>query len=177
MKKGKIISVATLVSALFMTTSVLASEGETATINFTGKIVQDACTLDSASKSLSVPLGDVSVSALAGGAGKTSQDHAFQIGLENCTTETAKNVTVSFKGDLAGSDANILTTDNVATTNVGIQILQDGTPLAVDGSAVSKPTTLTDGAVAIPFTAHYVSIGDAAAGDANGVANFTVNYD
>ncbi|EOZ9391128.1 fimbrial protein [Enterobacter cancerogenus] len=175
--KNKLIAAAVIVPAMFMASSAFAAQGETATINFTGKIVQDTCTLDTTSKSLSVPLGDVTVSAFSGGAGATSLETPFKIGLVKCDPSVAKNATVTFNGQLAGSDTNVLTTDAIDKTNVGIQILEKGAPLTVDGSAASAPLTLEEGdGNAFNFAARYVSIGEVAPGNANGTVNFTVNY-
>lgn len=169
--------IAAAIPAFFMSSSAFAAEGETSTVQFNGNIVEDTCTLTDASKDQVVQLGDVSVSAFSG-TGTTTQGTPFTIGLEGCNPTTATTAAISFAGETVGSGATALSTSNVSTTNVGIQILQAGTPLVLDGSATSVPQSLDAGTNSLDFTARYVAISDdVAAGPANGTANFTVNYE
>ncbi|HCO1253921.1 TPA: fimbrial protein [Escherichia coli] len=169
--------IAAAIPALFMASSAFAVEGETSTVQFNGNIVEDTCTLANASKGQTVQLGDVSVNAFSG-TGSTTQGTPFTIGLEGCNPEIATTAAISFAGETVGSGATALSTSDVGTTNVGIQILQAGTPLVLDGSATSVPQSLDSGTNSLNFTARYVAVADdVAAGQANGTANFTVSYE
>ncbi|HEY4467227.1 MAG TPA: fimbrial protein [Klebsiella sp.] len=174
----KIKLVAITVSAFFMASSALAAvEGESSTINFTGNIVEETCSLAEGAKGQTVALGDVAVNTFSG-AGTTTVARPFTISLENCAPATYTNASITFSGQTEGSDGTALTTSDFSTTNVGIQILQNGTPLVLDGSTASASQSLTDGANDLNFSARYVAVNDdVAAGAANGMANFTVNYE
>ncbi|MBJ9260673.1 type 1 fimbrial protein [Citrobacter amalonaticus] len=174
--KEKLLFIA--IPALFITSSAMAAvEGETSTINFTGNVVEDTCSLSGASKNQTVDLGDVSVNSFSG-AGTTTVSKPFSITLDGCSTGTYSNASITFNGETETSSATTLVTDNIGTTNVGIQILQNDTPLSLDGSAASDAQTLADGdGNEMKFAARYVAVNaDVAAGTANGTANFTVNY-
>lgn len=169
--------IAAAIPALFMVSSAFAVEGESSTVNFTGNIVEDTCVLDAGSQDQTVQLGDVSVSSFSG-TGTVSQGTAFAIGLESCNPALAQTAAIVFSGETVGTEGNALATSGFETTNVGIQLQQDGAPLMLDGSASSVPQTLEVGTNTLNFTAHYIAMADTvAAGEANGVANFTVNYE
>lgn len=169
--------IAAVIPAVFMVSSALAVEGETSTVNFTGNIVQDTCSLNEGSKGQTVPLGDVSVNAFSG-TGTSTQGTAFSIVLDGCDPALASTAAITFQGETVGSDSTALTSSQIDTTNVGIQILQAGAPLMLDGSAASTPQTLNEGSNSMDFTARYIAIADSvAAGEANGTANFTVSYE
>ncbi|WP_312629569.1 fimbrial protein [Scandinavium sp.] len=172
--KAKYLAVA--ISALIVTSSAMAaSQGESSTVKFTGSISEPTCTLSDASKDQTVPLGDVQTTAFSG-AGSTASAGDINIDLENCSIKTLKTATVTFKGDTANDTA--LKTTAVDTTKVGIQILENGQPMKLDGSQPSGTQDLVEeGATSFKFSARYVALDEAvAAGDAGGVANFTVNY-
>lgn len=167
---------AVIISAISMVSAPVFSavSGETSTVNFTGKVIQATCSLDTASKNQTVIMDDVPVNFFSG-AGSYTSSTDFDIGLENCDTSVAQTATVTFSGSTA--DDVTLETSDIATTKVGLQILQDGSPLKLDGSTASAPVTLTDGTSSLPFAARYISMDDApAAGDANATANFTLSY-
>ncbi|CAI2538699.1 Type-1A pilin [Serratia ficaria] len=64
-----------------------------------------------------------------------------------------------------------------AASGVGIQLLRDNTPLAVDGSQASTTTSLLEGANSLSFQAQYIALSDAVtAGAANATADFTLTY-
>ncbi len=128
-------------------------------------------------KAQTVPMGDVAVSVFTG-AGTTSQEKPFSITLEGCDTATNPgSVSIVFSGNAVSGKDDTLATSAVATTNVGLQILQAGAPLVIDGSTASAGQTMVDGSNELAFAARYIALDDdVAAGDANASANFTVNY-
>jgi type 1 fimbria pilin len=175
--KMKLKLIALAIPALFVASSALAVEGESSTVNFTGSIVETSCSLNTGSKGQTVPLGDVATTAFTG-TGTSSQEKPFSITLDGCkATETPSTVTVTFSGNTVSGKADALTTSAADTTNVGVQILQAGEPLTLDGSATSTAQELVEGSNNLQFTARYVALADTvSAGEANATANFTLNY-
>lgn len=98
------------VPAFFMASSALAAvEGETSTINFTGNIVEETCSLSEGAKGQTVALGDVAVNTF-NGTGTTTVARPFTISLENCAPATYTNASITFTGQTEGSDGTALTT-------------------------------------------------------------------
>ena len=168
--------IAVTIPAMIMATSAFAVEGEHSTVNFNGNIVEATCSLAAGSKDQTVTLGDVSTNAFSG-ANTTAAEKDFTIDLESCDTAIAQQASLTFSGETANDTA--LKTSEGDTTKVGIQILQGGQPLILDGSTASVPLTLTDGDEnSMPFSARYIALDEAvAAGAANATANFTVSYE
>ena len=170
--KVKLIS-ALVPAVLMMSSSAFAAEGETSTVNFTGEIVESTCALAPVSKNQTVDLGQVSANVLAT-VNSTSQPKAFAINLTGCSLANATTATVTFSGDTA-ADTALNVTGGAA--GVGLQILQNGTPLTLDGSTASAAQTLVVGNNTLDFAARYVALAaTVTAGKADAVANFTMNY-
>lgn len=174
--KNKLLAVA--IPAIFMTASAFAEiEGETSTIQFTGNITQATCSLDGESKGQSVQMGEVASNTF-GGAGGVSNTKDFSIKLTGCDLDVATQASITFTGDTVNNDTTTLATSALDTTNVGIQILQNGVPLALDGSAASSAEELNADETDLKFAARYVALADdVSAGEANATASFTVNYE
>lgn len=165
----------TLIPAVLVTSSAFAVEGESSTVNFVGTIVQASCSLTTESQDQTVDLGSVLTSTLAR-QGATSDEKPFIIGLEDCDSSVLSEASIAFSGETANDTT--LSTNDIANTAVGIQILQDGNELVLDGSAKTTPQQLEDGVNIMEFTARYVAISDqVAAGEANAVANFVIHYE
>ncbi|MEN0617379.1 fimbrial protein [Klebsiella indica] len=168
--KMKLLAIA--VPALFMASSVLAAEGDGSTINFTGNIVEQTCSLADISKDQTVILGDVAASTFTG-SGSVSTEAPFTITLEDCPLGT-NDAVISFTGNIAGFGNTAMSTDDIDTTGVGVQILDDSVPVSLSGTVVK---TLTEGTNELEFAARYVAMGEKVkAGSANATANFTVSY-
>lgn len=154
--------------------SVQASDG---TINFTGSITDKTCTIDSGSKNLNVPLGNVSKTSLNGAPGMKSSPTNFQIGLSGCP-ETAKAATVKFDGKVTGTDQSLLALNDVegVATGVGIEISDmNNNPIALH--TASPEFILAQGANTLKFVARYVSTGPVVTtGPADGTSQFTIVY-
>lgn len=170
------LTAAALTALFFASSASAAIEGESSTVRFTGEITQATCSLATDSIDKPVELGSVASSTFHR-QGDVSTSRDFAINLIECDTEVAKKVSLTFHGDTASDTA--LNTSAVATTKVGIQILQDGAPLTLDGSTPTTPQTLTDGDNnSLPFAARYVALDDnVAAGEANATAFFTLHYE
>lgn len=138
---------------------VLLAQGAQAssgTINFTGSITDNTCTVGNTS--LSVTLPPLTVSALNGGSasgGKTAGDTTFTIDLSSCSFASG-NATAYFEFGANTDAANNGTLKNTssgpgAATGVNIQLLNDnGLGTVID---VSK-TSGNQGVVTAPIAAN-----------------------
>lgn len=151
------------------------------TVNFTGSIVNAPCVVDVSSENHTVTLGQYRTDSFSG-TGSVSSPVDFKINLINCTTDTYTSAAVTFTGSTVSGNSNVLTLSSIqagdqVAENVGIQILQDSNPVAVDGSAASTAKTISDGTNRLAFQARYIALDDAVtAGAANSSADFTVTY-
>lgn len=166
---------AVAIPALVMTSvSAFAStnEGETSTVIFKGSIKENTCVLANDSIAQIVELGDVESSVLAK-TGRASQPTNFTISLNECDSASAS---VTFSGDTANEEALNVTG---GASGVGIQILEGGIPLKVDGSASSIVKQVGDeNANDFTFAARYIALNDSInAGVANATVQFTVKYE
>jgi major type 1 subunit fimbrin (pilin) len=163
------------IPALLMAGSAFAIEGERSTVNFTGNIVKSTCALVPGSANQSVQLGDVAANVFTG-ANSTSTETDFTIDLQDCDTSSATNASLTFNGETVNDTT--LKTSAGDKTNVGIQILQNGAPLVLNGSTASDPYELKTGNINIPFSARYIALNDdIGVGEANATVNFTLNYE
>lgn len=159
--------------------SVIAAQSAFAagTVNFTGRVIAEGCTINSESKVLDVLLGDVSAKELTT-AGELAGGEQFVIELENCTPDTT--VAVRFTGANDDNDADILavTPGNGAATNVGIALFEeDGTTqvnLDQDSARITLPTGATE--LSLPYVARYKATGQATPGPANGTVAYSLQY-
>lgn len=100
--------------------SAMAADG---TINFTGSITDQTCTVDSGSQNLNVNLGKVAQTALNGAAGMKAAPTRFTLSLSDCP-DTVTGANVKFDGTSDGVNQNLLALDNGTgiATGVGIEI-------------------------------------------------------
>lgn len=168
---------AALALALFpflLSAANAAVEGETSTINFTGKIVESTCTLDTGSKNQDIGLGTIASNTFVN-ADTTSLETKFKIELKDCSA-AYENAKITFRGDTMPGNSTRLNVTGGAT-NLGIEILENDTPLDLDGSTSSDAKTLGSGTNTFNFAARYISTGSVVEpGDANANVNFTVEY-
>lgn len=172
---------AAIIPALFAMSSYAATdiEGGNAVVNFHGLIQESTCELDTAASLLDVDMGTINTSAF-NGVNSTGSEKDFHITLKNCNAvEDAEGdltgAYVVFKGDTAGEATTLKTTDN---DSVGIQVKQNGKPVALDGSAQTADVNFdASGAATLNFTANYIQVADKVeAGPATAQADFTVYY-
>ncbi|MGN7790329.1 fimbrial protein [Enterobacter sp. 22452] len=173
MNKG--ITLAALgVAASLLTSLAQASDG---TINFTGEILDSACTVDiGTDNTMIVDLGKVAKTAFTG-VGSTASAHSFKLNLTDCP-DTVTSTTVMFDGiAYAGDDTALaLTADEGVATGVGVQI-SDAAQNVISLFTPSPSYTLVAGDNVLPFVARYIQKGAAVtAGPANSVTQFTLNY-
>ncbi|CAI1122985.1 fimbrial protein [Serratia ficaria] len=148
------------------------------TVKFTGSIVNAPCAVDNSADGQSVELGQYRVADFSK-TGDVSAARTFNIGLSNCALDTYSRASVTFSGNTAAGQNTALSLEggSGAASGVGIQLLRDNTPLAVDGSQASTTTSLLEGANSLSFQAQYIALSDAVtAGAANATADFTLTY-
>nr|WP_315445379.1 fimbrial protein [uncultured Pseudomonas sp.] len=162
------------------------------TINFTGIINNDACSIEDAAlnKTISVPMGEVSIkdmgtAAAPKGNGKLSAEN-FDMKI-NCNVGT--KVSMIFE-PTKGAGSGIVTgtkvlklTDGVgAAKNIGIALLDaNGDQIDLSSPAAAKiENTLQDGSTTLKFSAAYVTTADpktAVAGRGDATLPFTLQYE
>jgi major type 1 subunit fimbrin (pilin) len=173
MKKGFIAAAIATVCVL-SSASVLASDG---TINFTGEVLDSACTVDiGANNKMEVKMGKVAKTSFTG-VGSTASATEFDLKLTKCPAAVT-SVAVKFDGTAYSGDNSVLalTADDGVATGVGVQI-SDASQTVVSLFTPSSSVTLAEGDNTIPFTARYIQKAAAiTSGPANSVAQFTLNY-
>ena len=162
--------------------ATLAYDG---TINFTGKVVAQTCSVSSGSKNLTVTLPTVSEDSLAS-SGKVVGLTPFTILLEGCNTPAvtgAQNVNAYFEPN-ANTDyttGNLTNTASSGASNVQIQLLNaDGvTPIKLGQDATGQNVTavqIDNAAMKLRYNAQYYATAQATAGDVSATVNYTIVY-
>lgn len=172
--KGKLAAVA-FFTAMGIASSAMATDG---TVEFTGKIIDAGCEIDTAATDATVKLGEVAKTAFTA-AGSNAATTEFKITLTNCPAELAGKP-VSLKYDATPDASN---NDYIQVTGgasgVAIQLLNDDATELPLGTASNSKNLADSGSTELNFFARYISTVDASAivsGDANGTANFTLTY-
>uniref|UniRef100_S0DFU3 Putative fimbrial protein n=1 Tax=termite gut metagenome TaxID=433724 RepID=S0DFU3_9ZZZZ len=171
-----------LIAAAFATTAILAASNAFAaagTVNFTGKIIDAACTVDVGSQNQTVDLGTYNKSEFSA-AGDKSAATAFNIVLKTCP-ETITSARIAFDGKPEATDSNLLAIDSSATgaaTGVAINLMTaDKAQLPLHGDNGYSYELSSTAANTLKFFAQYQATAAAVtAGPANSVANFSVIY-
>ncbi|MBV4484740.1 type 1 fimbrial protein [Pseudomonas sp. SWRI153] len=192
-------------SLTLLTLSLLAAAGQSfaadpvtptkagsGTINFTGTINNDACSIEDAGvgKTISVAMGDVSIKDMGTadapkGSGKLSAEN-FDMKI-NCNAGT--KVSMIFE-PTKGAGTGIVTGTKVlnvisgvgAAQGIGIALLDDkGNQIDLSSPTAAKiENNLQDGNTSLKFSAAYVTTGDpktAVAGRADATLPFTLQYE
>ncbi|MGG6196334.1 fimbrial protein [Pantoea allii] len=163
--------------ALFAMSSYADIEGGSAIIKFTGSVTSSTCEISQVGTDKEVVLGEVASTTLVSNG--VSADKAFNIALENCSAvedagDALTGAYVIFKGETV--DGTVLKTTN---DDVGIEVKQNGTALALDGTTKTSTVNFDGtGKAVFDFTANYKNLGGetVAAGDASSTVDFTVYY-
>ncbi|HEK2784345.1 TPA: uroepithelial cell adherence major pilin UcaA [Proteus mirabilis] len=180
--KRKVIALATILSAAFAGSS-MAYDG---TITFTGKVVDQTCSVDTQSKNLAVILPTVSVATLNNVA--TTGLTPFTIKLTGCSTDKdgAKNVKVYFEPSSADTDLTTHNLKNTATgtkaNNVQVQLLNSDAATTIQLGTDSAtqdvhPVQIDNANVNLPYFAQYYATGQSTAGDVKATVNYTIAYE
>lgn len=157
--------------------AVSTAQAADGTINFTGEIVDSACTVSPTSANQTVALGTVSNQAFSA-AGDTAAATAFQIDLTACPASVT-TASVKFDGTPYQGDNSALALSPIpgAATGVAVQIRNADNsvlPLFADSQSITLSQAATN---SLKFNAAYVAKAAAVtAGPANAVATFSVVY-
>lgn len=174
--KNKMIVAVLLSMGALSASQVFAASG---TVNFAGTILDSACEVDFASQNQTVTLGNFLKTEFPT-TGTRSAAKAFNIVLKNCPV-TVTSAKVRFDGTPDGTNPNLLAIDSSsAGSAVGVAInlmtadKADLPLLAGNGYNYVLSSTADN---TLNFYAQYVSTASAVvAGQANSVANFSVDY-
>ncbi|MGV7172354.1 fimbrial protein [Xanthomonas axonopodis] len=161
---------------------------EGGTVHFTGALVNAACSLDIGSEDQAVGLGQVRADSLTQ-AGDTSAPVPFTIRLADCalasgsdTVAPYSKVKVTFIATPAGGNTNVIALGDgggaSTAKNVGVEILDAGKPVTIDGSQADVPHQLGDGSNTLNFSAAFVATkAGVTAGSADALASFKLSYE
>ncbi|MDV7021138.1 fimbrial protein [Atlantibacter subterranea] len=146
------------------------------TVNFTGEILDAACTVDiGTNNTMSVDLGKVVKTTFAA-TGDTASTTKFTIKLKDCPAAVT-SAKVKFEGTPDATDSTLLGVTGTAT-GVAIQLMTaDKTALGLHQvNNYSYPLTATVVNNLDFYAAYKSTAATVSAGTANAVSNFTVNY-
>lgn len=164
------------VTALCCAGSALAHDG---TINVTGTIHDNTCSVSADSKALTVSMQDVANRQFAR-AGDGGPWQPFVLHLERCG-DAAKQVSVTFAGTADAADPELLAigSDSEAAQGVAIALYdRDKTPIPINSSAEITTLMPHQARVDLPFYARYLANGKTVrTGHANATATFSLVYD
>lgn len=153
-----------------------AANDTSGTVNFTGKVLANTCTLTS--KDVSVDMGFVLTDQFTQ-AGNTGPNKDVDIKLTGCDAEL-QGATVKFTGtaDTTAPDDLALTVGTDTAKGIAIELDdEDGKKVALNGDPSKEYSLKGGGDKTLHFTAHYVSTADAvSAGHADANANFDLTY-
>lgn len=180
MKKQLVLAIATFLSA-----GMGAAHAVDGTINFTGTVTADTCTIDiNDQTNPTLNLGTVNTTDLAA-AGDTGPATNFTLNLTACpSTVTAANVTFSGNADSAMNSAFANEAVDGAAGNVGVQLFDSASAKVSPDQSVDVTSYLApsaDGSSSeahIPFTARMIAVSQAAtAGALTSHADYTISYE
>lgn len=157
--------------------SASAADG---TINFTGSILDSACTVNSSSNAQTVNLGNIQRTAFKA-SGDVAAATRFDIILENCP-DTVKSASVKFDGTANAANNNILALNNGQTAKgVGVAFFEaDGVtaiPLSTQSAQMTLDNSEETNRNVMSFVAKYQATqASVDAGTANATSDFTIVY-
>lgn len=164
---------------LLVAAQVSAAEASDGTVNFTGTIASQTCTVsvNGGSSTATVTLPKVATGVLAS-AGEVAGNTRFTMALSDCSTTTG-NVYAYFEQG-AGVNANGRLTNTGTATGVDIQLL-DSANAAINAGSTDQTTApatvaLTDGAGSLTYSAQYYATAAATAGTVASTVNYSINY-
>jgi major type 1 subunit fimbrin (pilin) len=154
--------------------NTLAADGS---INFTGRIIDAGCSIDTADMSQTVALGEISKSAFAS-VGDTAAATRFSIRLTACPA-TLLSANMRFDGPADAIDNRLLAV-NGGATGVAVGIFEKDSATLIPMRNRSASVNLsTANAGTLEFVAKYMATGAPnliVAGDANATSQFTISY-
>ncbi|MEO8811172.1 MAG: type 1 fimbrial protein [Rhodanobacter sp.] len=166
---------AVIAAAAFIPTAHAANTG---TINFTGRVLADTCTI-TVNNGASVVLPNVSTLAFGGAAGNTAgTTPAFNIALSNCDTNTTKaNMAFTVGANVDTTTGNLKNATS-GGSNVQIQLLNSSNAVINTATNANAPViTVAAGAGQTQLTARYIStVAATTPGLVTSSVGFTLTY-
>lgn len=191
--KQRFSAVFALAAMAFISSPATAADNETetappvsvsgGTLQMQGSVVNTPCAIDNDSASQSVVLGQLRTAEI-NDKNNVSSPIDFSIKLIGCAIDTYSKASVTFSGNTLAGNPMALTpigsqANSTVAKGIGIQILQDGNPVQVDGEKATAAKSLNSGNSDLKFQAQYIALGNAnevTPGAANANVSFTVNY-
>ncbi|YCI83123.1 fimbrial protein [Enterobacteriaceae bacterium] len=174
--KKNVFAVAFATVAVLSASSVLAADG---TVNFTGEIIDQACTVEiGTSNTLTVDLGKVAKSSFAA-VGDDASITKFSMKLKACP-ESITSAKVKFDGPNDATDSSLLalTSETGVAKGVAIALMTaDKTDLGLNSvSDYSYALKATEENTLDFYAAYRSTAATVVAGKANSTATFSINY-
>ena len=171
------------ITGILIAVSVSAAFAYDGTINFTGKVVAQTCSVATESNSLSVMLPTVSTTALSSNT-KTAGLTPFTIQLTGCVTSSGTDKVNAYFESNANTDyttGNLTNTDSSGASNVQIQLLNaNGVKVIKLGQAAAAQNVdavaINDATVTLHYNAQYYATGEVTAGNVASTVNYTIVY-
>jgi major type 1 subunit fimbrin (pilin) len=169
--KKNLLAVAVLTASAF-TTSVFAADG---TLNITGSITDQSCTVDPDSQNKQVALGKIAKDAFI--QSNTAGAKAFNLVLKNCPA-TVTGATVRFDGTQVQGQSGLLKLTDAADVagGIGVQLLDDASNVLNIGNDSRVYPLAENKDNVLGFVARYYAYDTVSVGSANATANFTIVY-
>lgn len=176
---------ATRALCMTLTTAALCgiaftSSAADGSINFTGTILDSACTIDTGNANQTVNLGMVPKSTFSK-AGDMAAATRFSIVLENCP-DTVTSASIKFDGKADATNTSILAlSDGQTAKGVGIALYEEdgitAIPLATRSKSITLDTATPANSNSLTYVAKYMATqASVEAGSANSTSDFTITY-
>lgn len=163
-----------VIAAAFIPTAQAANSG---TINFTGKVLADTCTIG-VNGGLAVALPTVMTGAFGSTVGTTAGATPFTVALSGCDTNTTKANMAFTAGTNVDASTGNLKNATSGGANVQIQLLDSTSQVINTATNANSPVIdVTAGAGSTQLTAQYISTATATtAGLVTSTVGFTLTY-
>jgi len=163
------------VAALASMSAHAASSG---TINFTGKVLSDSCTISvNGSSSSTVALPTVMTAAFGSTVGTTAGATPFSIALTGCDTNTSSAKMAFTAGSTIDGTTGNLKNVTSGGSNVEIQLLSGAAVINTSNQTNAPTIAVSGGAGSTSLTAQYISTATATtAGLVTSSVGFTLTY-
>lgn len=134
------------------------------------------CTTSGSSNDYNVTLDDINSNRLPS-VGSTYGDKEVKIGL-SCKKDTKIKMSLSATA-VSGLDSNGVTASSGSANGVGVQVLRNSSPFALNAASASDIQTIgpTDIDINIPLTVRYYRTGSVTSGNVSSVITYTISYE
>ena len=156
--------------------SAPAQAASSGTINFSGKVLADTCTI-AVNGGATVTLPTVMTAAFGSTVGTTAGDTPFTVALSGCDTNTA-SAQMAFSGGNIDNTSGDLTNTAASGSNVRIRLLNSSNQAINTKTGANAPSiAVATGSGSTQMKAQYISTATATtAGLVTSSVNFTLTY-